>query len=378
MSRKAYSPTRRRTSRLLNCPSAGKAGAMRLRRTIELAALAGLTAAFACSSAGSAANGERAASPVAYVVDWGGHNSCHMDHCTFTGWGTLAGIDTGNDRKLRLPRRPRFGYGPPFSIALAPGGVKAYVAAGTEVTPVDLQTDRAYRSVNFGNTVTPINVAVAPDDRTFYVLTTNRHHQGVVVPVNTVTEARARGFAVGSDPQSLAVSPLSSWGLVVHGHDVAVFSLATNRVVATIDVGGTPGQVAFAPDGRTAYIVDYANVIPIDMSTLTKEAPIHVGGVAVHIGLGGIAISPNSVTAYVFNHETGIVTCIDLLTSRLGPRIALGLDTAPDAIAITPNGRQAFVVDVGSGTVSSINLTKDRVSANIPMTGAPEGVVVAP
>jgi hypothetical protein len=97
---------------------------------------------------------------VAYVVDWGGHNSCYMGTCTFTAWGTLAGIDTGNDHRIRLPGRPRFGYGPPFNIALAPDGVKAYVVAGTEVTPVDLKTDRAYRSVHFGNTITPINAAV--------------------------------------------------------------------------------------------------------------------------------------------------------------------------------------------------------------------------
>jgi DNA-binding beta-propeller fold protein YncE len=196
--------------------------------------------------------------------------------------------------------------------------------------------------------------------------------------VNTVTGTVARGFAVGADPRWLAVSPLSSWGLVVYGHDVAVFSLATNRVVATIDVGGTPGQVAFAPDGLMAYVVDHANVIPIDMSTLTREAAIHVGGVVVHIGIGGIAISPDSTTAYVFNSETGIVTCIDLLNSRLEHRIALGVDTDPDAIAITPDGRQAFVVEGAQGTVRAIDLSKDRVTAKISMTGAPDGIVVTP
>jgi DNA-binding beta-propeller fold protein YncE len=348
------------------------------RRHLQLAAVVGLAVVLTSSSAGSVVSGERPTIPVAYVVDWGGHNSCFMDNCTFIAWGTLAGIDTGNDHRLRLTRRPHFGNGPPFSITLASDGVKAYVVAGTEVTPVDLRTDRAYRSIHFGNTLTPINAAVAPDDRTLYILTANARNRGVVEPVNAVTGAVGRGFAVGADPQWLAISPLSSWGLVVHAHDVAVFSLATDRVVATIDVGGTPGQVAFAPNGLMAYVVDRANVVPIDMSTLTKEAAIHVGGVVVHIGIGGIAIAPDSATAYVFNSETGVVTCIDLLTSVLEHRISLGSDAGPDAIAITPDGRQAFVVEGAQGAVRAINLSNYRVTAKVSMTGAADGIVIAP
>lgn len=349
---------------------------MRLR-TLQLVAVLGVVPALAGSSAGGAV-AERHAAPVAYVVEWGGHNSCYMGNCTFTAWGTLAAIDTGNDRRLRLPRRPRFGYGPPFAIALAPNGLRAHVVAGTEVTPVDLGTDRAYRSIHFPTDVAPVSAAVAPDDSTLYVLTTNAHNDGVVETVDTATGAVGRRFAVGADPQWLAVSPLSSWGLVVHGHDVAVFSLARNRVVSTIDVGGTPGQVVFAPDGLEAYVVDHANVVPIDMSTLTKGPAIHVGGVVVNIGLGGIAISRDSATAYVFNSETGIVTVLDLHASRLEHRIALGAGTDPDAIALTPDGRQAFVVEGSQGTVRAIDLHDDRATATVSVSGAPDGIVIAP
>jgi YVTN family beta-propeller protein len=261
---------------------------------------------------------------------------------------------------------------------LAPDGVKAYVAAGDEVTPVELQTDRAYRSVTFGSDVSTVDAAVVPDSQTVYVLTSNLYGHGEIVPFHAATEVKEPGIAVGSYPQSIAVSPLSSSGLVVSGGSVQVFSLVTNRVVANVSVGGIPGEVSFAPNGLMAYVVDRANVIPIDMSTLTKEPPIHVGGVLAGTGLGAIAISPDSDTAYVSNAESNIVTCIDLVTTHLSCSFRLPRDTTPSALAVTPDGRQLFVVGTGSGTVRAVDLATHRVTSTVMLKGAPGGIVIAP
>lgn len=341
-----------------------------------LGAFVVVLASLSSAHAVSATTGPQTASPVAYVVDWGGTNTCTLQ-CTFTSWGTLAAIDTGNGRRLHLSGRPRFGYGPPFSIAMAPGGVKAYVTAG-EVTPVDLKTDRAYHSINFGSDVVPVDTAVAPDGRTLYVLTINDQGNGEVVPFNATTEARERSIKVGRYPQSIAVSPLSSWGLVVSGGAVQVFALETNRVVATIKVGGTPGEVAFSPNGLMAYVLDRGDVIPIDMSTLQAEPPIHVGGVLFGIGLGVIAISPDSATAYVSNDASNIVTCIDLVTARPSCSFRLPRDTGPSAMAVTPDGLQLFIVGGSSGAVDAIDLATHRVTSTVELSGAPGGIVIAP
>lgn len=348
---------------------------MWLRRV--LGAVVAVIATFTSAGAVSATAGPRVASPVAYVVDWGGGNTCTLQ-CTFTSWGTLAAVDTGNGQRLHLSGRPHFGYGPPFSIAMAPNSVKAYVTAGDKVTPVDLQTDRAYHSLIFGSVVSPVETAVVPDGQTIYVLTTDDRGSGEIVPFDAATEVRGRGIDVGRYPQSIAVSPLSSWGLVVSGGAVQVFSLVTNRVVATFRVGGTPGEVAFSPNGLMAYVLDRAKVIPIDMSTLRAEPPIHVGGVLVGIGLGAIDISPDSDTAYVANYASNIVKCIDLVTARLSCSFRLPRDTGPSSMAVTPDGRQLFVVGTSSGTVDAVDLATHRVTSTVVLSGAPGGIVIAP
>jgi YVTN family beta-propeller protein len=261
---------------------------------------------------------------------------------------------------------------------MAPNGVKAYVTASDRVTPVNLHTDRAYHSLIFGGDTGPVETAVAPDGRTVYVLTINERGGGDIVPFDAATEVQGRSIPVGRNPQSIVVSPLSSWGLVVAGGAVQVFSLVTNRVVATINVGGTPGEVAFSPNGLMAYVLDRGNVIPINMSTLTREPTIHVGGVIVDIGLGAIAFSPDSDTAYVSNYESNIVTCIDLVTARLSCSFRLPQSTEPDYMAVTPDGRQLFVVGTGAGTVGAVDLATHRVTSTVVLSGAPGGIVIAP
>lgn len=346
-----------------------------VRVTRGLGAIVIVLATILGTGAVSATAGPRAASPVAYVVEWGGSNICTLQ-CTFTSWGTLAAIDTGNGRRLHLAGRPRFGYGPPFSLALAPSGVKAYVTAGAKVTPVDLRTDRAYHSLFFGGDVVPVETVV--DDDTIYVLTTDDQGRGEIVPFRRTSEVSGRAIAVGRYPQSIAVSPLWSWGLVVSGGAVQVFSVETNRVVATIRVGGTPGAVSFAPNGLMAYVLDGPNVIPLNMSTLTREPSIHVGGVLEGIGLGAIAMAPDSETAYVANAESNIVTCIDLVTARPSCRFRLPRYTGPSSMAVTPDGRRLFVVGTPSGTVSAVDLATHRVTSTVVLRGAPEGIVIVP
>lgn len=98
----------------------------RMAGAIGLWAAVGLVAVGIATSSGGAATTARTTTPVAYVVDWGGNNRCFEGSCTFIAWGTLAAIDTGNDRRLHLEGRPHFGYdqvkvglGP---IAIAPDG----------------------------------------------------------------------------------------------------------------------------------------------------------------------------------------------------------------------------------------------------------------
>jgi YVTN family beta-propeller protein len=81
-----------------------------------------------------------------------------------------------------------------------------------------------------------------------------------------------------------------------------VIDVATNMVTAIITaVGERPGDVAFTPDGTTAYVtnIDSANVSVIDVATNTVIPPsISVGGLPA-----AVAFKPPSVVPPVTTHN---------------------------------------------------------------------------
>jgi DNA-binding beta-propeller fold protein YncE len=116
------------------------------------------------------------------------------------------------------------------------------------------------------------------------------------------------------------------------------------------------GQIAFTPDGKTAYVVNFNDsVTPISTATGTPGKPIPVGGSPrfgdPHRGnpVGQIAITPDGKTAYVaFGSD---VTPINTATGTPGKTIHVGgqLNGALDTqIAITPDGKTAYLI-TGSG-----------------------------
>jgi len=73
----------------------------------------------------------------------------------------------------------------------------------------------------------------------------------------------------------LAYVPLQS------SNDVAVINTNTNTVIDTISVGNSPGDVAFAPDARKAYVVnngrDSVSVIDTLNRVVVREIPVGTG-----------------------------------------------------------------------------------------------------
>ena len=95
-----------------------------------------------------------------------------------------------------------------------------------------------------------------------------------------------------------------------------------------IPVGPGPFDIAITPNGKTAYVLNFAGdtVTPIRTTTNTAGPPIPVGNEPF-----GIAITPNGKTAYVTG-GTDSVTPIRTATNTAGPPITVG---GPNAIAIT-------------------------------------------
>ena len=135
---------------------------------------------------------------------------------------------------------------------------------------------------------------------------------------------------------------------------------------------GSPVEVAFSPDGKSAYVTNYemfgseftnpgydtcepsdqfdqSFIYRINTQTLAIENVIQVGSVPKFV-----AVSPNNRWVLVSNWCSGDVSIIDTQLNREIKRIFLG--QFPRGIAIDPQSKKAYVAVMGTSDLAVINL----------------------
>jgi YVTN family beta-propeller protein len=105
------------------------------------------------------------------------------------------------------------------------------------------------------------------------------------------TRGEIHGAAVSVDGKTMIVTASSK-----SDDKAAIIDLATNKVAATVQVGSYPQEVAFAPDGKTAYVaaLNGKNVTIIDVAGGKAAGTIDVGCGAV-----GVQVSADGKSLYV-------------------------------------------------------------------------------
>lgn len=87
----------------------------------------------------------------------------------------------------------------------------------------------------------------------------------------------------------------------ISSNDVSVIDTATNTVIATVPVGGTPDGIAASPDGAIVYV---ANAGGNSVSIIDTTTNAVIGTVSVGQNPIGIAFTPDGTRAYVCNFAT--------------------------------------------------------------------------
>lgn len=229
---------------------------------------------------------------------------------------------------------------------------------------------------------------------------------------------------VGDFPSGAALSPDgSSLWAVDSGHgrdDVQVVDVASGKVRQVLNLPGAYGAVAFAPDGRTAYVSgepigsshpttatvaqtgDAVHVFRIDAAGTAVEAtpitlPVTSGGTAQQSaaqpgafiaftppgpgpssGLGwpiGLAVTPDSGTLVVALNQADQVALVDL---RTGISRLVKVGAYPYGVAVTAS--TAWVTNELDGTVSAVDLASATVTATTDVGGKnahPEGLALS-
>ena len=153
-------------------------------------------------------------------------------------------------------------------------------------------------------------------------------------------------------------------------NQVAVSSISSQTIAAEIGVGSIPTAVAFAPDGKTAYVTNQLDgaLGVINVATRTQTATIALPNganpFAVTVSPDGkqIFISSNQTSVYVANAQT--LTIVD----------AIPVGDAPNAFALSPNGRQLFVSSFVGGTATEFDIASHAVVRTYVTGGTPQGL----
>lgn len=187
------------------------------------------------------------------------------------------------------------------------------------------------------------------------------------------------------------------------------------EIRAVIEAGRNPHQIAFSPDGRTAWVAASGSdwIAEIDAVSLRLRATHPVaetplGAAALRDGSGllvsrfrgetvdlfslpglklaerafvgpgpSLLYGPLASGAYVASVERGdalaVVKGDDLKTIRKYPT-----GKRPFPPAVTSDGRLAFVPNYDDGTVTVVNLAEERIAATVRVGQRPSGGAVLP
>lgn len=269
----------------------------------------------------------------------------------------------------------------PAALALDPqiGAVLVADFGGSNLTVVNLTTDRAVGSWNVGNE--PSGVVVDPS--LGMVLVSNEFSDNVSV-LSSRTGAAEASIGVGLQPEGIALDPVNGDVYVNNfGSDnVSVIDPATAQVVASVPVGNNPGGgIAVDPSSGDVLV---ANEESSNLSVLSPSASQAVGSVPVGEGPSAIAIDPATDEAFVANtgpfpyQSPSNVTVVSLSLERATGTLGVGAD--PSSIVIGGPQGQVFVGNAGSNNVSAINATFGLTAPPVnPGPGSdPTGVALSP
>lgn len=187
-------------------------------------------------------------------------------------------------------------------------------------------------------------------------------------------------IAVGATPSYVAVSPNGELAYIANGDakTISVVDTSTMRVTKTIPVtAGPPRFLAFAPDGRRAYVSIFNDARSIRalcvLDTATNKI---VATIPMRTRPFLAAVSPDGRWLYVPNHDSGAVSVIDTATDRVTNEIKVKAN--PHWVEFSPDGGRAYTANHESNLISVIDTSTQKVLAEVPVQASPHSVAVHP
>lgn len=184
-------------------------------------------------------------------------------------------------------------------------------------------------------------------------------------------------MASEGSPPDVAIAPDGKTAYVINSNfptGVVPIDVATNKPKPSIPVDQFPRSIAISPDGRFAYVTSSFSSTDV-VSKIDLVAGAVVATIPVGDNLFGIAVTPDGRTVYVVSNNDDAVFPIDVATNAVGAAIPVG--PFPSAVAVTPDGTSAYVLVPSEEKLVRINTATNTVVGSIPNVGGSE-LAIAP
>jgi YVTN family beta-propeller protein len=132
---------------------------------------------------------------------------------------------------------------------------------------------------------------------------------------------------------------------------VGVVDLKDPKLLAQLDVGQTPIQVAVKPDGGEVFVCNYDSSSISEIITRSNDVnnTFLIGDHPVHA-----LVSPDNSLLYVSNFGSDTVAVYSIDNGKRTSSVDVG--SHPEAMAFSPNQFLLLVVNSGSGDLSVLSL----------------------
>jgi YVTN family beta-propeller protein len=163
-----------------------------------------------------------------------------------------------------------------------------------------------------------------------------------------------------------------------HGNTLCYVDPETYEILDTIATGPNPHEIVITPDGRYAYLSNYAppgNTISlIDLPGRKHVKQISTGqATRIH----GAAIAPDGKFAYFTAGQTGLAVEVDTSTQSVTRTIPTE-GKVSHMVLVSPDGKRLYTANIESEDVSVIDRATGRLITKIPCGKGVEGIAFTP
>jgi YVTN family beta-propeller protein len=201
----------------------------------------------------------------------------------------------------------------------------------------------------------------APAEPSYVPSTGPKTRPGMIV--EKVTTPPGWGVAVRDDGLAYFAQPFED--------GVGVTRTKTRVVERFIATGDQPINVAFSPDGGTAYVTNLfgMSVSVIDVARGQVRATISTEPYEPFV----VRVSPNGSRVYVATNNN-VVLIVATATNRIVKSVEVGF--APNGFAVHPDERRMYVSAFLGGTVSEVDMVTELVVRTFTVGGTPQEMAV--